>query len=129
MKFVYTTSEAKRKFGDISFGVVYLSNKPFHFGDKALGSRKDIFWDRTGNMAPLGYLNYIEMFGCKEVSLTIDDGGRLSDGYYNVLTFSAKGKFPHAQYLTFITCQRMKMMRTGPVVKDYVYPNKKTVGI
>lgn len=68
----------------------------------------------------------------RTVEIKSEMGGKLSDGYYNTLYFTVKGTFagiPGANYLTFVTAQRIKSKKSGNVISDYTYPNKRTMGL
>ena len=126
--------ELQEKFKGPIFGMVYAT-------DVAISGKEDMKKMKSGQKMLLYGLNSdaISFRGmvknrssARTVTVTSELGGKLSDGYYNILFFSVKGKFAGisgAEYLTFVTAQRIKSKKSGDVISDYTYPNKKTMGL
>ena len=126
--------ELQEKFKGPIFGMVYAT-------DVAISGKEDMRKMKSGQKMILYGLNNDALSfrgmvknrsSARTVTVTSELGGKLSDGYYNILFFSVKGKFagiPGAEYLAFVTAQRIKSKKSGDVISDYTYPNKKTMGL
>lgn len=127
--------ELRDKFKGPIFGMAYATY------EEIMG-KQDMKTMKNGNkmilydLSPDSYMSFTAMVKNRSTARTVDVrsemGGKMSDGYYNTLYFSVKGKFagiPGANYLTFVTAQRIKSKKSGDVVSDYTYPNKRTMGL
>lgn len=128
-----TFDEIRKKFNGPIFGMAFATDGPVE--DKKdlkdlKGGTKFILWSREMH---IGFLDMVENRSqARTAEVSSYMGGTLSDGYYNTLVFSVKGKFagiPGATHMIFVTAQRMKKRKEGYVVSDYTYPNKKTMGL
>lgn len=125
--------ELRDKFKGPIFGIAYAT-------DEEIMGKQDMKSLKGGNKMVLYDLSDTYSFtalvknksNIRTVDVRSEMGGKMSDGYYNTLYFSVKGKFagiPGANYLTFVTAQRIKSKKSGDVISDYTYPNKRTMGL
>lgn len=127
--------ELPERFRGVVYGMVYAT-------DEEIKNKQDMKKMKNGHKMLLfdiskdSYLSFTAMVRNRSKSRTVEVksemGGKLSDGYYNTLYFTVKGTFagiPGANYLTFVTAQRIKSKKSGDVISDYTYPNKRTMGL
>ena len=126
--------ELRDRFKGSVFGIAYATDEEI-MGKQDMkslkGGNKMILYDLSDS-----YISFTAMVKNRSNARTVDVrseiGGKMSDGYYNTIYFSIKGKFagiPGANYLTFVTAQRIKSKKSGDVISDYTYPNKRTMGL
>ena len=126
--------ELRDRFKGPIFGIVYAT-------DEEIMGKQDMKTMKNGNKMVLydlsdSHISFTAMVKNRSNARTVDVrsemGGKMSDGYYNTIYFSIKSKFagiPGANYLTFVTAQRIKSKKSGDVISDYTYPNNRTMGL
>lgn len=127
--------ELPERFRGPIFGMVYATDEPIKGKQdmkKLKSGHKMLLYDlsKDTHISFTAMVKYRSQARTVEVSSEM--GGKMSDGYYNTLYFSVKGKFagiPGAEYLTCVTAQRIKSKKSGDVIFDYTYPNKRTMGL
>lgn len=131
-----TFDDVRKNFKGPVFGIAYATDEKITGKQdmkKMKNGQKMILYSNTDMFSGIGFLDMVKNRSqARTIEVTSEMGGKMSDGYYNTLYFSVKGTFagiPGAEYLTFVTGQRIKSKKSGDVISDYTYPNKRTMGL